>query len=539
MSKSLTDRILKAGVFVAAAHVILKFMGLLLTKVATHYLAPDVYECVMVVAFTGVIQSLFYIGQELLTPTFLSVFMKEKEEKGEPSAWQFANVTLSTQLLLLLATAAVIASFPDFFIRCFTTWTPEKNPDHYWLLRKSLQIMSPGLVFLSLGSTTYVLLNGYKRFFVAAFGDSATKIVVLLGICVGIGLMGMKPGAVSVIILAGCVAKLVTHLCGLGRKCGFLRFSLNWRNPAFLSLLLLMLPLLFGVLFAKVRDNFNNIYILTRIETRGVLMANDLGRKLFATIQWLVPYSLQIALFPFLCELAGRNEKEKLGEVLSNSCRMLLSFFLPFAILLFVIAQPLSILIFHSGKTSLEIARWAGLSTACYCLVLPATALESVLQQGLFANRKTALSTVIGVGSSFISIAVSYYFIVVRQADAEKAIMAVALGFVASKLVKSILLAVVIGRQVPLNLAGNLGGFFAKLVGVTAATGLAAWGAARLIARIEHVSGKSALLVQMGSACLAGAVVYAAGVWLFHFQEPKTMLAWIRSRVSRKGGESK
>lgn len=537
MPTSLTDRILKAGIFVAVAHVFLKFMGLLLTKVATHYLEPDVYECVMVVAFTGIIQSLFYVGQELLTPTFLSVFTKEKEERGEDSAWHFANVTLSLQFLVLLAVAAVIAYFPDYFIRAFTTWTPERNPEYYGLLRKSLRILAPGLLFLSLGSTTYVLLNGYKRFFIAAFGDSATKICILLGIVLCIGCLGVGHQALALIILVGCVAKLVTHLIGLGGKCAYFRISLNWRNPAFLSLLLLMLPLLLGVLFAKVRDNFNNIYILTRIETRGILMANDLGRKLFATIQWLVPYSLQIALFPFMCELAGRDDREKLGEVLSNSCRMLLSFFLPCAILLSIIALPLSVVIFHSGKTSLEIARWAGLSTACYCLVLPATAIESVLQQGLFAKQKTYASTIIGISSSFISIAASYYFIVVREAGVDTAIMAVALGFVASKIVKSIVLAIYIGRHVPLNLSRNSGSFFAKLLGVTVATGGAAIGISMGIVRLfpdySMESGKLHILLHMGCVCLTGVAAYGAAVWLLRFREPGIMLSWLRTKIRR------
>jgi hypothetical protein len=38
--------------------------------------------------------------------------------------------------------------------------------------------LGPAVIGLSLGSTTYVLLNGYKRFFLAAFGDAVWKFAV-------------------------------------------------------------------------------------------------------------------------------------------------------------------------------------------------------------------------------------------------------------------------------------------------------------------------------------------------------------------------
>jgi hypothetical protein len=142
-------------------------------------------------------------------------------------------------------------------------------------------------------------------------------------------IFGMDHRALFLGILVGSAAKLLTHAVGLIKHLHYLRPSLDWRNPAFRTMLVLMLPLLAGIIFAKIRDNFNNIYILTHIDQQGILMANDLGRKLFATIQWLVPYALQIALFPFLCELVSQQDRKKLGMVLGSSCKLLLAVFVP------------------------------------------------------------------------------------------------------------------------------------------------------------------------------------------------------------------
>ena len=90
---SLADRILKASALVGLAHICLKFAGLIQAKVATQYLDSSIYEPIMVVAFTGVINSLFLIGEEVIGPTFLTIFMKEKEQKDEKTAWDYTNVT--------------------------------------------------------------------------------------------------------------------------------------------------------------------------------------------------------------------------------------------------------------------------------------------------------------------------------------------------------------------------------------------------------------------------------------------------------------
>lgn len=484
--KSLAERIVGASIVVGIAHLFLKFTGLIQAKAAAHFLSTSEYEPILVVAFTGVIGTLFFIGEEAVGPSFLPVFMREMDDKGEKEAWDFANVLLTLQAILLLVAVGSIMLFPDFFIRLFTDWRSSDNPERYDLLRRSLVILAPALFFLSLGTTTYMLLNGYKRFFLAAFGDASTKICVVLALFVGVWVFGAGAKAVMFGLLLGSVAKLLTHLAGMLRELRFFRLSLDLRNPAVKTIGLLMLPLLAGILIAKVRDNFNSIYSLSRYaDDPGLLMANDLGRKLFASIQWLVPYALQIALFPFLCELVDKDDRAKLGEVLSTSCRHLVAVFVPCAIMIAVLAVPISALIFLGGRADFQVVvTWTGLATACYILVLPAAAMECVLMQGFFADRKMVSVTLIGVVTSLLSVAVSLVFIVLLKVEATLALVAISLGFVASRFIKSIALAVYLRRSVPMFPLGETLSFVCRiaLVGVTVA--LVTYGAGRGVSRV-------------------------------------------------------
>ena len=507
--KSLADKIIKASVIVGIANILLKFTGLIYTKCATHFLSSAEYSAIIVIAMGGIINELFLSGEELIRPTLMTTFTKEMKDKDEKAAWDLANVTISFQSLILIIICATIMCFPDFYISVFTQLKPpvlepvppvagaseadmiayKKLLDSYQIyrcLRLGLPIIAPALLFLSLGTTTYVMLNGYKKFFLAAFGDASTKICCIIGLIVGAALhLGVK--ALFFAILVGAVAKVATHLLALFPKLKYLRPSFNWKNPAFRTMLLLMLPLIAGVVFAKVRDIFNNIYILTGgyIENQqDVLKANDLGRKLFATIQWMVPYALQIALFPFLCDLANSEDKKKLGEVISNCCKMLLSIFVPAAVTLAIIGIPLTVLIFQGGETNVQVAALGGISTICYCFVLPAAAIESVLMQGSFAERKTIAVTAIGLSTSFISVIISYVFIVHIGVSPKGALMTVALGFVIAKFLKSIMLIINLRRSTPIFPAKDLFVFLPKLVVLTALVGAFAFGASRLCEKI-------------------------------------------------------
>lgn len=483
--KSLAERIVGASIVVSLAHMCLKFAGLIQAKAATQFLDTNEYEPVLVVAFTGVIGTLFLIGEEVIGPSFLPVFMREMDEKGEKSAWDFTNVLLTLQAILLLVAVGAIMLFPDFFIHLFTEWDKGENPARYALLRRSLVMLAPALFFLSIGSTTYMLLNGYKRFFLAAFGDASTKICVVISLILGVGIFGLGAKAVLFGLLVGSVAKLLTHLVGMLREVRFFRPSLNWHNPAVKAMALLMLPLLAGIILAKVRDNFNSIYSLSRYDSDpGLLMANDLGRKLFASIQWLVPYALQIALFPFLCELVDRNDRDKLGEVLSTSCRHLMAVFVPGSILIAALATPISAFIFLGGKADFQVVvTWAGLATSCYILVLPASAMECVLMQGFFADRKMISVTVIGILSSVISVGISIVFIVMMQVGPTKALMTVSLGFVVSRYLKSFALAVYLRRSVPMFPFGETLSFACRLLVVGIIVGATTYGVARGVDR--------------------------------------------------------
>jgi peptidoglycan biosynthesis protein MviN/MurJ (putative lipid II flippase) len=327
--------------------------------------------------------------------------------------------------------------------------------------------------------------------------------------------------------VVGSVAKLGTHLVGLGRELRMARAAFAWRTPAVKAMLLLMMPLIVGILVAKVRDNFNNVSVLSHLATEGLMQANSLGRKLYQPIGWLVPYALSIAMFPFFCELVDRDDHKQLGAIMTNSGRMLLSVFIPLAMVCAVLSRPITALLFYGGKFALQNVAWTSVSMACYTLVLPATALEYLLMQAFFANRRMVSVTVAGIVFSFLSMGISYLAVVTHGLSGGVALAAVAGGFAFSRTLKSTALIILLRRFTPCFPAGATASFLLRslLVGSLSAGGalLARRGFEAYVSDSLH---RVALLGQLATAGVGAAIGFVIGVMVLRVHEPRDMLSW-------------
>ena len=532
----LARRILRAGVAVGVAHLLFKFAGLIQAKAMGHFVPKDVYDVVYVFAFENCIFSIFLLGEEVIGPAFLPVFMGELDEQGERPAWQFANRILSWQFLILLGVIALLVLAPATVVRLWTEWEPETHPATFALAVACVRALSPALLGLSIGSTTYMLLNGYKRFFLAAFGDAVWKFCVVLVLLIGMGIMALGSEMLLLGLLIGSLLKLATHLVGLRDKLGKLRFRFSGNSPAMKRMLMLALPLIIGIVFAKIRDVFNNVTILSHLEQAGLMQANSMGRKLMSSITWLVPYTLAIAMFPFFCEMVDRNDRRQLGDVLTNSARMLLSVLTPVAAVAAVVARPLTALLFRGGEFDDTAVALTSISLACYTLIIPAAALETIVMQAFFADRRMVSVTVIGIVFSALSMLISFVGVIHFELTGGPALAVVAGGFALSRILKSTALVLLLKRSAPVFPAAPTASFLVRTALLTALCAALAWlgmrGAGYL--QVDPATWKGPLTA-LALAGAGAAIAFGAGCFVFRVREPWTMIQWALER--RRGAQ--
>jgi len=533
--KTLAQRVMRAGIAVGIAHLLFKLAGLVQAWAMARYLPAAIYDASYVVAFEGVIFSLFLVGEESLAPACLPTFMRELDTVGERAAWRFANTLLALQGIALIVVVGVLMAFPEWITRLWTQWSEASHPEAFAMAADSVHRLAPALLGLSLGSTTYVLLNAYKRFFLAAFGDALWKFVVAGGLVVGVGLLGFGVEILIWGIVAGSMLKLLTHLVGLRDKLRWFRPTIDLANPALRRMLWLALPLLVGIVFAKLRDNINNVYLLSELDSAGLMQANSMGRKLQGAIHFLVPYSLSIAVFPFFCELVDRDDRAQLGSFITRSGRHLLAIFIPFACIVAALSFPLTDLVFAGGRFDDVAVRRTAVSMACYTFMLPAAALEALLMQAFFANRRMVAVTVAGIVFSTLSMAISWLGLHWWGGRELLVLGMIAGGVALTRALKSWVLVLLLGRRVPVFPLGPTLGFLVRLALVSAAAGGAAWGAARLGADAlgAATGNRIADLAQLAAGGVAAVCAGGVAAALLRLREPLELLQLVRRARSR------
>ena len=526
------SKIARASLAVFIAHIIFKLLGSVQFFAVYWSIDAGVFDAVYGFAFEGVIFSLFLIGEEMIGPALLPLFMQEREAKPGYGEWKILNSLWTLHLCILLLVVIVLFSFPEWALS-LTYWSEHENPEQFIRAKNALRWMSPALIGLSMASTTYIVLNAYKRFFLAAFADSMVKIGILISLAIGVGLLRGDYRALIIGVVVAGTAKLLTHLWGLRAELKYLRPSFDFKNPAFKQLLLLMLPLAVGILVAKFRDVYNSVTVLSSLNTDGLIKANMFGRKLYQTIGMLVPYTISIAIFPFLCKLAAKKDLKRLGSLLSNACRMLLLIFVPLSLILVFLSPALSSLIV-GGTISQREAQWAVTSLACYTLVLPSYALEPILMQGFFAQKKTMAVVVLGILCSFISIGISFIAIRIASLENEQALMAIALGYTLSRVIKTFLLSSILRRSLPLAPLRSTVFFVLKIIPLS----LVAAFVGRLTFEYLALSmdqGRLVLLFNLALSSFSAVGVLLLSAWLIKLKELHDVVYWTKKRLMKRG----
>ncbi|MCW8133611.1 MAG: oligosaccharide flippase family protein [Planctomycetota bacterium] len=486
-SRSIGERVVKATAAIMVAHLLARAMGLVQWSFIGHYHYGAESDA-FVFVFEGILWSVFLIGEESLGPAFLPVFMSAREKDSEAAAWRFTSVLLLLQTAILMAAIAALMLFPDDAVRLFSRFKSDADAGAGGISRAELsthflRLMAPSLLGLSIGSLTYMVLNGYKKFFWPAFADAMLKLALVAGIVIG-HRMGLKADALIAGVLAAGVTKIAVHLYALRGHLSKFRFTLDLKDPHLRKFLLLVAPLLAGIVFAKMRDYFNNIYVISSLET-GLLSIYSFGRKIYNAVGFLVPYPLSLALFPFLCELVDRDDRAQMGAFLTRASRIMLMIFLPVSAVIVVLSVPMAQTLYQTGgKMGAEEVALAGRVNAIYSAVLPFYALETILMQAYFSSRRVVSVTVIGIFFSALSMVVSWVGIVHYQLKGEDALMLVALGFTVSRVLKALaLIAVLKMTGLPLMPLGPMISFSVRAILLTAACAGAALGTLRAVER--------------------------------------------------------
>lgn len=420
-----------------------KFIGYAEKIIVAYYFGTgdetDVYQAV----FT-LITVVFLITREFIEPGCMNMFVRLAQE-DEKEVWKYFNFIFRGVFFLSLLIVLWGTFFPTQVV---ATFTPGFGGMKRQLAIRFVQISFLGLIFYCVSAVTNVALNAAKKFVYPVLGDIALKLSVLCSLFV----LQAKVGIISLAygIAIGCLLRLFVHLLSLKKYLSFSWISL--RAEYLPSLRKYFLPVLIGVAFSQCIILLNNIWLSGM--GKGEIAAIGFATKLIDFPVVIVSYTLGVVIFPYFTHMQSSGGHNNAVQLLSVINILLLTLFLPLTCILFTYGWEVIEIVFKRGSFDAHSVMQTYRPLLVLTFAIIPMALESVIVLYFFSSGNILTAVVTGMACSLLSLLITYFTI------DHLGYIAVPIGFVISRYVKTLLLSIILWRKgsfhIPMIIIGKV-----------------------------------------------------------------------------------
>ncbi|RUO79819.1 murein biosynthesis integral membrane protein MurJ [Idiomarina tyrosinivorans] len=509
MSKAL----LKSGFIVSFMTLISRVLGLVRDVVIANLMGAGAAADVFFFAnkIPNFLRRLFAEGA--FAQAFVPVLVEYKQGKALPDtqlliarvAGTLGTVVTLVTLLGMIASPVVTALFGmGWFV---DWWQGGPQAEKFELASELLRITFPYLWFITFTALSGAILNTLGKFAVAAFTPVFLNVAIIAAALWLSPQLSQPEYGLAWGVFFGGLIQFLFQLPFLKRAGLLMKPRWGWRDEGVTRIRKLMLPAIFGVSVSQI-----NLLLDTLIAS--FLMTGS--------ISWLY-YSDRLLEFPLglfgiaiatviLPALSARHSDRSTAEftqTLDWGIRMVVLLGLPAMAGLFVLAEPLLMVLFMHGAFASEDAKMASYSLMAYASGLLSFMLVKVLATGFYSRQDTKRPVKFGI----IAMLSNMVFNIILAIPFSY--VGLAIATVASAALNALLLGVTLHREKVLQWQPGTILFISRVVFATAvmvgaiiwfAPGLAEWRQTDVLIRpwlLAQVIGV-ALLAFVGSLLLVG-----------------------------------
>jgi putative peptidoglycan lipid II flippase len=518
-----SGRLALSTIFFSAATGVSRIVGLVREVVAANFFGVTGPMSAFTIAFQvpNLVRALF--ADAALQGAFVPVFTELLEQGRKREAVHVASslfflITLvlgSITAFFILAAGVIMPIFAPGFGSALTDLTVSLS-----------QILFPIVLLMALTGLMAGMLNSLEHFSVPALAPIAWNVVII------IFLTALRPqfGGAGHIdayawgVLAGTIVQFLMPIPWLRHYGVPIKLRLDWRNEHVRRVLKLMLPvtLALGVI------NFDNVInsIFGTLVSRQAPAAIDRAFRVYMLPQGIFSVAIATILFPTLSRFATRRDFNGLRGTMANGVRLIALMLIPSAVLMIVLAHPITRLIYQRGVFTSHATDLVAIAMIFWALSLPAQGISLLFSRTFFSLQRPWITTAIAVANLVVNVGLSALLYkpfgiagIVLGSVAGTLTMALLQGYQLSRLLHGIQ-----GRASLLAMGKMLGA-----AALLAGTSYVIWYG------LDQALGRSliAQIVSLGAGIAAGIAVYALAVSALHIEEAQQIRRLVASRFGR------
>ncbi len=343
-------------------------------------------------------------GEGAASSSFIPVY-SESLHREPQNAQRLANTVLTVLLVVLAAITVLGETAVWIYARFFA--------DAYGAQvgLRLCAIMMPYMIAICLAAILAGVLNVRKHFAVPASAPIVLNLCIIASILLTGEWLQMPAEKqvylVALTVLAAGLLQISMHFIVLRQK-GF-RFRLTWdiRSPAFGKIITLMLPMIVGLTVTQINTLLDDLIALGFASEQGYPVSyGAVGQLYFAQRLYQFPLgvlgiSLATAIFPVMSADAARNDLDALRKTISRGIKASFFVALPATAGLWIIALPLTRVLFEHGRFQSEDTPNVAFTLACYAFGLTGYFIQQISIRAFYAMQESkwpARTAAIAVG---------------------------------------------------------------------------------------------------------------------------------------------
>ena len=202
--------------------------------------------------------------------------------------------------------------------------------------------------------------------------------------------------AYAIGILAGTVVQFLLPLPWLRGRGGRFTLTLDWRNEHVRRVLKLMLPVTIALGLINLSLLINSLFgTLVSDEAPAAI---DKAFRIYQLPQGLFSISIATILFPTLSRFAARGARDDLRRTMGNGVRQICLLLIPSAVLMAVLAEPITRLVYQRGAFGAEATDLVSTALVWWSISLPFQGVSLLFSRTFFSlQRPWATTALAGV----------------------------------------------------------------------------------------------------------------------------------------------
>lgn len=392
-------RVAKAAGIMVAAIMASRVLALVRDMIVSYYFGAGPVTDAYNAAFR--LPDLFYylIAGGALSSAFIPVFTEYLTKDDEDNAWRVFSVFGTVMALALIVIIIIGEIFAPQLVSRFIA--PGFGTEKLELTVSLTRIVLPAQLFFFLGGLMMATQYARQHFLMPALGPLVYNFGIIIGGIIGGAMFGPVLGIYGLawgVLVGAFLGNVVMQIQAMRRVGVRYTWSLEWRHEGVIRVAKLMLPVLLGLslpqLCVILTTPFASVYgdgPVTWLTNANKVMQLPLG--IFAQ-------GLSVAIFPTLSALAAQQDWDNFRRQFSLGLRSILFLTVPSAVLIAVLAVPITAILFQRGKWTWTDTEATAVATIYYCLAIFAVSGQQIVNRAFYSMQNTVTPMVVGTAAT-------------------------------------------------------------------------------------------------------------------------------------------